>query len=147
MEGKIWILWPKSWNISDSSPSTALDLTPTFPRDPEWGQFSFAFKILPVFHWGFGNGINSQKAPKGSRIRRGSIFFLPTRKQARDCSRIFREFRLFSLALGERQENGEYSSPGPFFWGAPAGSELCSRAAFPWEFPTSFRLNCLGARG
>lgn len=73
--GKRWIPWPKSAPIPEfqgflSIHSLGFDSHipkgSTFPVRIRRGGFSFAFRILPVFRQGFGNGIEFrwlQRAP------------------------------------------------------------------------------------
>lgn len=120
-----WI--PNSWNIRDSSPFTALDLTPTFPRDPvpcKDLELGFSQFFIPGI-WDGVESWQSQRAP-GSVVVPFLPFLAPHMEKTWDFpgnsrifqetprfSRIFREFRLFSLALGKRQESREFSPP---FW-------------------------------
>lgn len=147
-----WI--PNSWNIRDSSPFTALDLTPTFPRDPvpcKDLELGFSQFFIPGI-WDGVESWQSQRAP-GSVVVPFLPFLAPHMEKTRDFpgnSRIFQETPRFSRKLQDfpgipafQPGFGEKAGkPGIFttflawfFWEAPAGSELCSGVPFPWEFP------------
>lgn len=131
-----WI--PNSWNIRDSSPFTALDLTPTFPRDPvpcEDLELGFSQFSIPGI-WDGVESWQSQRAP-------GSVvvpFPCSIHGKNTGFSRKLQDFPgilAFQPGFGEKAgKPGIFTTfLACFFWEAPAGSELCSGVPFPWEFP------------
>lgn len=143
--GKRWILWPKSTPIPEFQGFLSIHSLGFDPHIPKGSVCPVSIRrggsALPLGFSQFsvrdlGMGLNfggSKGLPDPSRFH-FSPSSLHTWKQSRDESRIFREFRLFSLASGKRQENGEFSSLGPFF-GKLQQDRSSSRVTFPREFP------------